>query len=110
MEASLSMLLLWVGFGLMLWALARGLDEVEASLEFNAQGLPRPREFAQRVSLPDVVGDVIGNYMDAPIYRKVTIDGVDYFFDHIQALEDTTALHPDERYLAPGIIYVSTLT
>ena len=109
MEELVSILLLWVGFGLMLWALARGLDEVEASLESNAQRPQRlrPRQFAHPVCLSDAVGDVVGNYLGAPIYRKVTIGGVDYYFDHIQAPEDTTALRPNERWLKPGIVYMS---
>jgi hypothetical protein len=50
------------------------------------------------------VAEVIGQYMDTPIYRRIVIAGVDYEFDHIDPPGGAISRRPKERYLTPGIV------
>jgi hypothetical protein len=98
---------------LMLWALRAGLDRVEASLEARAR---QARDCDQEphplpgFDQPESVGEIIGRYMDAPIYGDVTIRGRKYRFDRVQPPELWRALGPNEGWLAPGIVYVALLS
>jgi hypothetical protein len=94
----------------MLWALSKGLSNVEASLETKTQRSPpiHRQVLIPNFREPDAVGDIIGRYLDTPIYRKITVDGVDYQFDRIQPPEHiTTTLHANEHCLGPGIVYLA---
>ena len=106
--------LFWVlGFAvwvLMLLALRTGLNRVEASLEARALessretfAPPRP-QFDQAES----VGEIIGRYMEAPIYREVVIRGTKYRYERIQPQGIETKLASNERCLKPGVVYASS--
>jgi hypothetical protein len=106
--------LFWVlGFAvwvLMLLALRAGLNRVEASLETRARephretvALSRP-QFDQ----PESVGEIIGQYMEAPIYREVIIRGRKYGYERVQPPGIETKLASNERCLKPGVVYVSS--
>jgi hypothetical protein len=70
-----------------------------------------PSEFAERsqkLEQRSGVAEVIGQYMDTPIYRRIVIAGVDYEFDHIDPPGRAISRQPKERYLTPGIVYART--
>jgi len=106
--------LFWVlGFGvwvLMLLALRTGLNRVEASIEARARearreaAAPPRRQFDQ----PESVGEIIGRYMEAPIYREVIIRGRKYRYERVQLPGIGPTLASNERCLKPGVVYVSS--
>ena len=107
MNPTFAISLLWTGFLILIWVISRGMSKVETSLETNlarsasAVLKPVPQEFAT----PDSVADFIGWYMDTPIYRKITIGMMDYYFDRIQDPTGVTALGLSERCIKPGLVY-----
>jgi hypothetical protein len=109
MDSLLSILVLWAGLLLMLWTLKKGLADVEASLDSDVERTAHvsPQVLTHNFGKPDAVADIIGHYMGTPIYYRITIGGLDYYFDHIQQMEDSTVLGSDERCLEPGIVYTS---
>jgi hypothetical protein len=106
--------LFWVlGFGvwvLMLLALRSGLNRVEASIEARAREprreaiAPPRRQFDQ----PESVGEIIGRYMEAPIYREVIIRGRKYRYERVQLPGIEPTLRSNECCLKPGVVYVSS--
>jgi hypothetical protein len=106
-DALLLLLLLWVGLILTLWGLEVGLDEVEDSLLPGRTALERSSRPEREFDRPDAVAEVIGTYMEEPIYRRVTIDRVDYEFDHIDPPDPPAHHARNERCLKPGIVYVA---
>jgi hypothetical protein len=85
------------------------MDSLEASQEQSAGRLNQApaRSLIPHVDNPEQVSEVIGRYMDAPIYRSVTIGGMDFQFDHIQSLQHFVTLAANERYLEPGVVYIA---
>ena len=102
-------ILLWVGLLLLFWCLSKGLAEVEASIELNLERAERatPQPTMPDFDKPDAVADVIGQYMNTPIYRKVTIGPMEYHFDRILMPGDYQPLASNERSIEPGIVYVA---
>jgi hypothetical protein len=111
MESLLPLLLLWAGFLLVLWWVRNGLDGVEASLleaRSHQPAIGATSACQGRFDKPDMVAEVIGQYMDTPIYRRIVKAGVDYEFDHIDPPGGSISRRPNERYLTPGIVYART--
>ena len=108
MDASLLISLLWLGWLAMLWLLKAGLDHVESTLIVEDEPSLCPVNNPQAPSFvrPDTCGEIIGHYLDAPIYRDISIDGVEYRFDHVHPEATALPVTPEERSIAPGIIYV----
>jgi hypothetical protein len=107
---SLLPLLLWAGFLLVLWWVRNGLDGVEASLlEARSHQPAKGATSADqgRFDKADMVDEVIGQYMDTPVYRRIVIAGIDYEFDHIDPAGCAISHRPKERYLTPGIVYAA---
>lgn len=55
----------------------------------------------------DDASEVIGSYCGTEIHRTVTFDGMRYEFFGVVPENDRRALHRDELYLDPGLLYVS---
>jgi hypothetical protein len=106
-DASLFFFLLCLGWLAMLWILKAGLDHVESTLAVDETSSRRVSGVAESPAYawPDICRVEIGSYLGAPIYRDISIDGVVYCFDHIQH-EAAAPLAPDERCVAPGLVYV----
>jgi hypothetical protein len=106
--------LFWVlGFAvwvLMLLALRAGLNRVEASLDTSERETRRETLAPQcpQFDQPESVGEVIGQYMQAPIYREVIIHGRKYGYERVQPPGIETKLASNERCLKPGVVYVGT--
>jgi len=109
MDLVLIELVLWVGLLFFFWALKEGLGRVESDIE--AIGLIRhgrdtlSSSSAIRYYAPEGVAEPIGSYRDTQIYRYVMIQGRTYQFDRIHPADSGMALDPDERCLAPGLVY-----
>jgi hypothetical protein len=110
MESLLPLLLLWAGFLLELWWVLHGLDGVEASLLKGGSDQPAKGAASSdqaRFDKADTVDEVIGQYMDTPVYRRIVIAGVDYEFDHIDPPGCAIGRRSKERYLRPGVVYAA---
>ena len=100
-------LILWLGFGLLLWALKDSFNTMQSDLRNFRQPL-RPRAEAKRdaLAVPQRLIDPIGHYLDQQIYRYAIIDGRHYRFDHVCSKEMATRLMDTQRWVAPGLVYV----
>ena len=45
-------------------------------------------------------------YLEGPICHDISINGVEYRFDHVHPEATALPVTPEERSIAPGIIYV----
>jgi hypothetical protein len=55
---------------------------------------------------PDAVGKVIGQYMNTPIYCKITVGNDDYHFSRIEnTISQLCNIKADEWLIEPGVIY-----
>lgn len=100
-------LILWLGFGLLLWALKDSFKTMQSDLRNFRQPL-RPRAEAKRdaLAVPQRLIDPIGHYLDQQIYRYAIIDGRHYRFDHVCSKEMAMCLTETQRWVAPGLVYV----
>lgn len=107
MEVILIELLLWAGLIFFFWALRDGLTHVESELDSQGAGAGIVVTPMSIVSFDraDTVSEPIGRYRDAPIYRYAFIGGKKYQFAHVLPWESPSTLQPDERCLAPGLVY-----
>jgi hypothetical protein len=109
MDLVLIELVLWVGLLFFFWALKEGLGRVESDIE--AMGLVRhgrdatSSSAATRYYAAERVAEPIGSYRDTQIYRYAVIQGRTYQFDRICPADSGMTLDPDERCLAPGLVY-----
>jgi hypothetical protein len=106
-EIILIELLLWAGLVFFFWALRDGLNHVEAELEAR-RGEQGSVSFTMSVvnfDRADEVREQIGRYRDAPIYRFAIISGKNYQFAHILPYASFGLLQPEDRCLAPGLVY-----
>lgn len=106
MEMMMIELLLWVGLVFFFWTLRNRLNQIETEIESIGVFATNQNMAAVglRYDMPERVFDVIGSYMDAPIYRFAVFNGEQYQFDYIrpQALDD---LQPEHRCIRPGLLY-----
>jgi len=105
MDAGLVEFILWVGFGLLIWALRDSLMRAEVQMSLDPPSVsPRikPTSFssAQRLVEP------MGFYLDQPIYRYAIIDGKHYRFDCVCPQGVVNQAGEQARYVAPGLVYV----
>ncbi|RJF95410.1 hypothetical protein [Noviherbaspirillum saxi] len=109
MDLVLIEVVLWVGLLFFFWALKEGLGRVESDIE--AMGLVRHGRGGTGITgkprfyLPERVAELIGTYGDAQIYRYAVIQGRTYQFDRICPPDCDMPLDPDERCVAPGLVY-----
>jgi hypothetical protein len=100
-------LILWLGFGLLLWALKDSFKNIQSDLRHYRQPLrPRAELKCDAIVTPQRLIDPIGQYLDQPIYRHAIIDGRHYRFDHVCSKEMVTRLTETQRWIAPGLVYV----
>ena len=100
-------LILWLGFGLLLWALKDSFKTIQSDLRNYHQQL-RPRAEVKRIAIatPQRLIDPIGHYLDQQIYRYAIIEGQHYRFDYVCSKEMATRLTETQRWIAPGLVYV----
>jgi len=100
-------LILWLGFGLLLWVLKDSFKNIQSDLRHYRQPLrPRAELKCDAIATPQRLIDPIGQYLDQPIYRYAIIDGRHYSFDHVCSKEMVTRLTETQRWIAPGLVYV----
>lgn len=110
MDFLLIEILLWGGLLFFFWALKDGLSHVESDIESmglmgnKRQDLHRGTASSRFVN-PEHVTEPIGRYCDTQIYRYAVIEGKTYQFDRVCPAESGLTLDPDERWVAPGLVY-----
>lgn len=107
MDVLLLELVCWAGLIFFFWALKEGLGQVESDIE-SLSLVPNARHEASgriRYDRPEQVEEPIGTYRDAQIYRYAVIHGRTYQFDRICPPDSGMKLEPDERCVAPGMVY-----
>jgi hypothetical protein len=105
MDVLLIEIVLWAGLIFFFWSLKDSLGHLESDLE--SVGLLESSTSLKRLRYvqPDRVGEPIGRYNDAPIYRYALIEGENYQFDYILPSCAGTILTQDQRCLSPGLVY-----
>ena len=100
-------LILWLGFGLLLWALKDSLQKIESDLRHYRLGRVGSDTLNRiQMAKPQRLMEPMGQYLDQPIYRYAIIDGRHYRSDHVCPRELTTTQLPQtQRWIAPGLIY-----
>ncbi len=100
-------IVLWVGFGLVLWAMRQSLVQIESDLHSRGGKSAASVRHARRIppSWPQQLITPIGKYCGQPIHEYAVIDGRNYRFAHICPVGTATCLAHDQRWIAPGLVY-----
>lgn len=103
-------LVCWGGLLFFFWALKDGLGKVETDIESlgffkNPRSAPLSSRRAQ-FSRPEAVREPMGSYRGETIYRFAVIEGRAYQFDRVLPPGTVEQLADEERYLAPGLVYL----
>lgn len=101
-------MLLWIGFGLVLWAMREDLMQAESRLRPPAPLLPgrTPNAPAPQMSQPQQIADPIGQYRGRTIHDYAVIDGRQYRFAHVCPCGPAERLAGNQRWVSPGLVYV----
>ncbi len=101
--------LLWLGFGLILWALRQSLLQVENELVQRQHRPPAPRSAsADAATRPQKLIEPIGRYSGDTIHRYAIIEGRHYQFDFVCPEPPAAGLPGNQRWIAPGLVYVES--
>lgn len=107
MELLIIEMLLWIGFGFLLWAMQESLSRIEQEVESRA---PRPARHAAAVlppcGQPETRIGPIGRYDGQTIHEYVIIDGRGYRFDHVCPAGACVPDAGGRQWVAPGLVYV----
>ncbi len=103
MEIAIIEILLWLGFGLLLWALRESLNSVE--VELTAAPPVRRRTPLPPPSNPQTRVGPIGRYADSPIHEFAIIEGRTYRFECVCPRRDSNRLACHQRWVPPGLVY-----
>ena len=104
MEIAIIEIVLWLGFGLLIWALLESLNGIELEL----QGPPTARRAPMPLpppSKPQQLFEPIGRYADRIIHEFAVIDGGGYRFECVCPRREATRLKRHQRWVAPGLVY-----
>ncbi len=99
-------MLLWIGFGLVLWAMRDDLMQTESELRRSASATSSGRRSGTEPSQPQRVADPIGQYRGRTIHEYALIDGRHYRFEHVWPHSPAGRLAGNQRWVAPGLVYV----
>lgn len=107
-------LVCWGGLLFFFWALKDGLGKVETDIESlgffknprSGTHLTRRTQFSR----PEAVNEPMGSYRGETIYRFAVIDGRAYQFDRVLPPGTIEQLTDEERYIAPGLVYLENNT
>lgn len=107
MELLIIEILLWIGFGFLLWAMHESLMQIEEEVEGRTPRFtvgPLSQEVLYRQ--PQLLIDPIGQYRGQTIHDYAIIDGRRYRFDHVCQQAGARRLPGGQRWVAPGLVYV----
>ncbi len=101
-------MLLWVGFGLVLWAMRDDLMQTESELRPSPLARPGsdPWQPGTPASQPQQVAGPIGQYCGRTIHEHAVIDGRHYRFAHVCPCLRSGRLPANQRWVAPGLVYM----
>jgi len=106
MEIYLIELILWLGFGAIIWALRTSLREMDSEIRLRETAMVAPPRKAAPGSAVQTLIEPIGRYLDRPIYRYAIIEGKIYHFDHVCPEAQAGQLAVDQKWITPGLVYV----
>ena len=106
MDIALIEFLLWIGFGILLWAIRESMNGVELELKGPPPAPAALRKPLLKASKPQQLIEPIGRYKDRPIHEYAIIEGQTYRFDHICTQLQANESSPNQRWVAPGLVYV----
>ncbi len=104
MEIVIIEILLWLGFGLLLWALRESLNGVEIELQGPPPGKPAAPTLPV-ASKPQQLLEPIGRYADRIIHDFAIIDGRIYRFECVCPPLQARGLGRHQRWVSPGLVY-----
>lgn len=108
MDLVLLEIICWGALLFFFWALKEGLGHVESDIEsLGLASAGRQMHHAGQIRFhrPERVEEPIGTYRDAPIFRYAVFLGRTYQFDRVCPPEAALRVDPDERWVAPGLVY-----
>ena len=88
---------------LLRWAVIRQLEHAESPEYFRRHGV-----IIKRLEALDTIGEVVGRYLNAPIYRSLGFKGMDYEFAGVVSPGHQHRIDESELYLEPGLLYLTT--
>lgn len=106
MESGLVEFILWVGFGLLIWALRDSLIRAEVQMSLDPPSNTRPQTKPSNFSSAQRLAEPMGFYLGQTIYRYAIIDGKHYRFDYVCPKGMVDQVGDQTRYVAPGLVYV----
>lgn len=99
-------MLLWIGFGLVLWAMRDDLMQAESRLRQPSLSAADPDASSPQASQPQRVSDPIGQYRGRTIHEYAVIEGRQYRFAHVCPCAPSERLAGNQRWISPGLVYV----
>lgn len=87
----------------MRWAVLRQLDHAESPEFFRRHGV-----IIKRLEALDAIGEVVGRYLDAPIYHSLGFKGMKYEFAGVVPAGYKRRIDENELYLEPGLLYLTS--
>lgn len=107
MELLIIEILLWIGFGFLLWAMHQSLMQIEEEVEDRTTRCTvSPVSPEAPFRQPQLLIDPIGQYHGQTIHDYAIIDGRRYRFDHVCQQAGAKRLPSGQRWVAPGLVYV----
>lgn len=103
MDQMIVELVLWTGFGLLIWAMYDSLTRLEAALDSRPQRHPGLGRVP--ASVPERLSEPIGEYRGQPIHDFALIEGRHYRFAHVWPHAPSAELDERQRWVAPGLVY-----
>ena len=85
------------------WAVLRQVEHADSPEFFRRHGV-----IIKRVEALDAVGEVVGRYLDAPIYGSLGFKGMKYEFACVVPPTYKRRIDRNELYLEPGLLYLTS--
>jgi hypothetical protein len=104
MEIAIIEIVLWLGFGLLIWALRESLNGVEIELH-GPPPAARAKVPLPPASRPQQLFEPIGRYADRIIHEFAVIDGRGYRFESVCPRREARRIEGHQRWVAPGLVY-----
>ena len=86
------------------WAVLRQVEHARSPEFFRRHGV-----IIKRLEALDAVGEVVGRYLDAPIYHSLGFKGMKYEFAGVVPPACERWIDENELYLEPGLLYFISL-
>ena len=107
MEIVLIELIFWAGLVFFFWMLRDDLNNQKIELETQKRNADWriANILLSHFDRADTLSELIGRYLDKPIYRSAVINGTPYKFKHILPQGSFSIMNAEECCLEPGLVY-----